>query len=69
MENFKYPVFSLLIRRLKDIPIERKNTRLAIQSIERAEGILKEGVHIGILPEGTRTITGKLQKLKINVCW
>ena len=64
VENFKYPVFSSLIRRLKAIPIERKNTRLAIKSIKKAESVLKEGVHIGILPEGSRTITGKMKSLK-----
>ena len=64
VENFKYPVFSLLIRRLKAIPIERKNTRQAIQSIERAQAVLKGGVHIGILPEGSRTTTGKMRPLK-----
>ena len=40
VENFKYPVFSYLIRRLKAIPIDRKNTQLAIQSIEKAEKVL-----------------------------
>ena len=64
VENFKYPVFSSLIRRLKAIPIERKNTRLAIESIKKAESVLKGGVHIGILPEGSRTITGKMRPLK-----
>ena len=64
VENFKYPVFSSLIRRLKAIPIERKNTRLAIESIKKAESVLKGGVHIGILPEGSRTITGKMRLLK-----
>jgi len=64
VENFKYPVFSSLIRRLKAIPIDRKNTRLAIKSIQKAERLLKEGIHIGILPEGSRTLTGKMGPLK-----
>jgi len=64
IENFKYPVFSLLIRRLRAIPIDRKNTKLAIQSIKRAEVVLRAGIHIGILPEGTRTTTGKMGPLK-----
>ena len=64
IENFNYPVFSLLIRRLKAIPIDRNNTRLAIQSIKQAEEVLKEGIHIGILPEGSRTLTGKIGPLK-----
>ena len=64
VQNFNYPVFSLLIRRLKAIPIERDNPRQAIQSIEKAEGVLKGGTHIGILPEGSRTTTGKMLPLK-----
>ena len=64
LENFKYPIFSSLIRRLKAIPIDRKNRQSAMRSIEKAERILKKGVHIGILPEGSRTITGNMQTLK-----
>jgi 1-acyl-sn-glycerol-3-phosphate acyltransferase len=64
VENFKYPVFSLLIRRLKAIPIERNNILKAIQGIQKAEEVLKEGIHIGILPEGTRTLNGKMLSLK-----
>ena len=64
VENFKYPVFSSLIRRLKAIPIDRKNTLSAIESIKRAEEVLNDGVHIGILPEGSRTISGKMRPLK-----
>ena len=64
IENFRYPIFSSLIRRLKAIPIDRKNKRLAIRSIQKAELVLNEGTHIGILPEGSRTITGKMRSLK-----
>ena len=63
-ENFKIPVFSLLIRRIKAIPIDRKNSSAAIESIKKAEDVLKGGIHIGILPEGTRTLDGKIQPLK-----
>ncbi len=63
-ENFKIPVFSLLIRRIKAIPIDRKNRRSAIESIKKAEDVLKEGIHIGILPEGTRTLDDKIKPLK-----
>ena len=64
IENFKIPVFSLLIQRIKAIPIDRKNRRAAIESIKKAEDVLKEGIHIGILPEGTRTLDGKIKPLK-----
>jgi len=63
-ENFKIPLFSLLIRRIKAIPIDRKNKSAAIKSIKKAEDVLKEGIHIGILPEGTRTLDGKIKPLK-----
>ena len=63
-ENFKIPVFSLLIRRIKAIPIDRKNRSAAIESINKAEDVLKGGIHIGILPEGTRTLDGKIKSLK-----
>lgn len=64
VENFKYPILSYLLRRLHAIPIERKNKRSAIKSIEKAEYVLKRGIHIGILPEGSRTATGRMRPLK-----
>ena len=64
IENFKYPVFASLLRRIQAIPIKRKNLKSAIESINKAEGVLKQGILIGLLPEGTRTLTGKLGTLK-----
>ena len=64
IENFKIPVFSTIIRRIQAIPIERKNRFAAIESIKKAEEVLKKGVHIGILPEGTRTIDGNIGEMK-----
>ena len=63
-ENFKIPIFSSIINRIQAIPIERKNRDTAIQSIKKAESVLKQGIHIGILPEGTRTIDGKMREFK-----
>jgi len=63
-ENFKYPIFSYLIKRINAIPIDRKNTKEAIKSIQKAQIVLQSGTHIGILPEGSRTITGKMNPLK-----
>ena len=63
-KNFKIPIFSTLIRRIQAIPIERKNLKAAIEAIERAEKVLKQNIHIGILPEGTRTLNGRLGPLK-----
>ena len=64
VENFKIPVFSTIIRRIRAIPIERKNLFSAIESIKKAEEVLKAGIHIGILPEGTRTLDGNIGPMK-----
>jgi len=64
VENFKMPIFSSLIRRIKAIPIERENIGAAIESIKKAEMVLNQGIHVGILPEGTRTLNGRVGSLK-----
>ena len=64
VENFKIPIFSTLMKRIQAIPIERNNHFAAIESIKRAEEVLKGGVHIGILPEGTRTVDGNVGVMK-----
>lgn len=64
IENFKYPVFSSLLRRIQAIPIQRKDLKSAIESINKAEKVLEQGIHIGLLPEGTRTLTGRMGPLK-----
>ena len=63
-ENFKLPIFSRLIKQINAIPIDRKNIDSAINSIKIAESVLNKNIHIGILPEGTLTINGKLNSLK-----
>lgn len=63
-KNLKYPVYGWLLRRLKAIPIDRKNRENAIKGIKKAEEVIKEGYHIGIHPEGTRTLHGKMNPLK-----
>ena len=38
--------------------------RESSESIKKAEHVLKQGIHIAILPEGTRTLTGKIGVMK-----
>lgn len=64
IENFKIPIFATLIKRIQAIPIERKNRSAAIASIKKAEEVLAQNIHIGILPEGTRTLNGRLGEFK-----
>lgn len=62
--NLKYPFWKQFLLRLNAIPINRKDRNQALRGIEKAEKVLNKGINIAILPEGTRTITGKLGKLK-----
>ena len=64
VENFKYPVLSLLLHKVNAIPIERDNITSAIKSISVAETVLKGGTHIGILPEGSRSTSGRMLPFK-----
>jgi len=63
-ENYSYPIWGSMLKRWKAIPIERKNKESARQSIAHAEDALGSGYDVVILPEGTRTITGKLKRFK-----
>ena len=62
--NFKFPIWAQVLKRFNAIPVERKNRLKAIESITKAEEVLKKGIHIAILPEGTRTLTVKIGVLK-----
>ena len=64
IENFKYPILSLLLHRVNAIPIERDNIKSAINSISMAEAVLQKDIHIGILPEGSRTTNGTMLPFK-----
>lgn len=63
-EHFSYPVFGYIIRKWGNIPIERENLTRAKQSLETARNILKNGMNICVLPEGHRTLTGRLKPFK-----
>ena len=63
--NFKIPLFASLLRSLKAVPVIRGNKEAARDSIKFAEQVIhQDGCHMVILPEGTRTLDGKLQSFK-----
>jgi 1-acyl-sn-glycerol-3-phosphate acyltransferase len=64
LRQFKWPVYGWAIRRAGNIPIDRKNVHSSIKSMKITEKILKEGKSIVILPEGHRTLDGKLGPFK-----
>jgi 1-acyl-sn-glycerol-3-phosphate acyltransferase len=62
--QFRWPVYGWFIRRLGNIPIDRKNIHSSIRSIRKTEGLLKNGQSIAIMPEGHRTRDGQLGPFK-----
>ena len=63
-KNFKIPLIGSILHRIKAIPIHRFNHTKALDALKIAEQRIKEGYHLAIFPEGTRTITGKLNPFK-----
>jgi len=58
--HFNFPLWGWIIKKWGNIPINRSDRKQAINSIQKAEEALKNGLSIGILPEGHRTITGEI---------
>ena len=63
-KNFSIPLIGNILKKLHAIPINRSDIKSAKESIAIAEKFLKEGFHIAIFPEGTRTTTGQLNPFK-----
>ena len=57
-ENFNYPILSHILKKMDAIPIKKTNKLGAIKTIQIAEKKLMSGYHIGIMPEGERTLNG-----------
>jgi len=62
--HFSIPVWGYLIRKWGCIPIERNNLKSAVKSLESARQTLLSGINLCILPEGHRTLTGKMGEFK-----
>ena len=63
-KNFKIPIYATFLKKLKAISINRSNREQAIKGIQQAEKLLAEDYHIVVLPEGTRSLNGRLGKFK-----
>ena len=51
-KNMNYPIYGWMLKRMRAV------------AIENAESVLNDGYHIGLHPEGTRTLSGKMNPLK-----
>jgi 1-acyl-sn-glycerol-3-phosphate acyltransferase len=51
-ELLKWPLFSLFFRKM-DIPVQRENSRMAHQALQKAYAAIERGECVAIYPEGT----------------
>jgi 1-acyl-sn-glycerol-3-phosphate acyltransferase len=63
-ELFKIPLFGIAMKRSGYIPIDRRDRRKTMQSMNAAAKRIQEGASVIIFPEGTRSPNGKLQSFK-----
>jgi 1-acyl-sn-glycerol-3-phosphate acyltransferase len=63
-ELFRIPLWGRALRAAEFIEVDRSNHVRAMQSIEYAARLVRDGVSIWIAPEGTRSIDGRIGKLK-----
>lgn len=59
-----WPLYGWAMRRLGNIPIDRKNIFSSLSTISKTAGVITEGKSMIILPEGHRTMDGELRQFK-----
>jgi 1-acyl-sn-glycerol-3-phosphate acyltransferase len=64
--HFRWPVYGATLRRMGMFPLSRKDTVRAVETLRRAAAWIREraDVSFGIMPEGTRTLDGRLAAFK-----
>ena len=64
--HFDWPVYGWVIRRMGQVPVSRKSGIKAMESLRRAAELIrrKKEFSFMVLPEGTRTRSGKLGPFK-----
>jgi 1-acyl-sn-glycerol-3-phosphate acyltransferase len=63
-ELYKIPIFGYAMKRAGYISIDRSDRKSAIESLNRAAKIIRDGVSVVIFPEGTRSRTNHVQPFK-----
>jgi len=64
--HFRWPLYGFMERRIGNIPISRRSGLQARQSMQRAGALIRQKPDFSfiVLPEGTRTLSGKLGPFK-----
>jgi 1-acyl-sn-glycerol-3-phosphate acyltransferase len=63
-ELFRIPLWGRGLRAAEFVEVDRSHHTRAVQSIEHAARLLRDGVSIYLAPEGTRSRDGRIGKLK-----
>lgn len=63
-DQLNYPLYGTVVKRIGNIPISRNNIRGSIHSFQRAKQTLAKGIQITVLPEGGRSLDGRLIPFK-----
>ncbi len=63
-EVFRIPILGTGMRLAQLVPVDRGDRDAAIASVQAAVGVLKQGLHMLVYPEGTRSSDGRLGPFK-----
>jgi 1-acyl-sn-glycerol-3-phosphate acyltransferase len=63
-ELFQIPLWGRGLRAAEFVEVDRGNHARAVQSIEHAKGLIRDGVSIWLAPEGSRSRDGRIGTLK-----
>ena len=63
-EQFTWPIWGRIAKKYGLIPIERKKINSAVKSLSALEEAIGKGISAAIAPEGTRTVTGRMNEFK-----
>jgi 1-acyl-sn-glycerol-3-phosphate acyltransferase len=66
-EMMRIPILSSVLKQVKFVPIDRRNSQKAQESIDLGAVRLRQGLSFFAFPEGTRSRTGKLGEFKKGV--
>ena len=63
-DHFSWPVWGRMTKKWGNIPVRNGNLKAAIESLNRAQEVLKSGTSILMFPEGERTIDGTMKPFR-----
>ncbi len=63
-ELFRIPILGTGMKMASLVPVDRSDRESAIESVNAATAVLRQGLHMLIFPEGTRSSDGRLLPFK-----